>query len=298
MTQQTLVLKLSRAEGQTLRSALGPAYEFRSVPHAAFSAKGDGVVVTLYTSGKLVVQGAEPELFTERYLGRGAEAGPAGATGAPAVQDGLDPELLKGPLVGSDETGKGDWFGPLVVAAVRLEAQDAKRLEGGGVMDSKQLSDDKVRAIGPALRERYEHAIEILNPPEYNARHAETKNLNPMLAELHARAIRRVARPGVPILVDKFANERLMREALADVDAPLHQAPRAERAMAVAAASIIAREAFLDRLAELSLEFAVDLRKGAGSPTDRAGREFLELHSRERLGEVAKLHFKNTSKLP
>ena len=98
--------------------------------------------------------------------------------------------------------------------------------------------------------------------------------------------------------MDKFANERLMREALAGVDAPLHQAPRAERAMAVAAASILAREAFIDRLAELSEEFGVELHKGAGSPTDRAGREFLTLHSLERLGEVAKLHFKNTSKLP
>jgi len=151
--------------------------------------------------------------------------------------------------------------------------------------------------LAPALEQRYACASEVLAPPNYNAEHARYKNLNPLLAELHARCIRRLARPGLLVLVDKFANEKLVASRLEDLDLELHQRTRAEREPVVAAASVIARNLFLEGLKKLSDESAVDLHKGAGEPTDRSAREFVKLHGREALARVAKLHFKNTQKI-
>ena len=141
------------------------------------------------------------------------------------------------------------------------------------------------------------HAVELLDPPDYNREHARAKSLNPLLADLHARCIRRVARPGDAVLVDRFASETLMAERLRDLPIDLHQETRAEREPAVAAASVIARGIFLERLAALSEECAVDLHKGAGAPTDQSARAFVELHGIAALGRVAKVHFKNTKKI-
>lgn len=298
MAQETLVLKLSPKEQERLTARLeGQPFEHRSVPHARFQVKGEGVVATLYNSGKLVVQGADPQSFTLRFLD--------GAPGArPARSSKKRPGNASGELVppgtvvvGSDEAGKGDYFGPLVVAALRLLPEHREGVVRSGVTDSKKLTDESILRMTGVLEKSFEHAIECLDPPAYNARHAEVGNLNPMLADLHAAAIRRIARPGDVVLVDRFANEKLVAERLASLDVTLIQVPRAERDPAVAAASVLARATFVEAIRSLSDEFAVELHKGAGAPTDRAARRFVALHGREALGRVAKLHFKNTSKI-
>jgi ribonuclease HIII len=285
------VLTLDRAAGERLRSELARAgLELRGAPHARFAARADGVVATLYESGKLVVQGAGARAFAERFLGD------AGDTGAPAAARAGG--LSSAPLVGSDECGKGDYFGPLVVAAVRLAPEESQALAAGGVVrDSKQMGDGSALRVGAALRARFAHAVERLDPPEYNRRHPGKGGLNHLLAELHAAAIRRVARPGDRVLVDQFADRALMERALAGSGLELHQRHRAESELAVAAASIIAREEFLSALRRLSEEHAVDLAKGAGEPTDESAARFVALHGFDRLAAVAKLHFKNTAKL-
>lgn len=283
--QTTVVLELGPAEQEQLEKRIaGGDFETKSVEHARFSVKGEGVVATLYRSGKLVVQGKEIELFAERYLGR-------------SIGGTLEEEGPGGPLVGSDECGKGDYFGPLVVCALRLDPGQRAGIKAAGVMDSKKMADETVRRLAPALEKVCPHAIEVLAPAEYNREHARLRNLNPMLADLHARAIRRVAEPGMQVLVDQFANETLVASRLEGSGVVLRQMPRAERELAVAAASVIARVTFLESLAALSEEYAVDLHKGAGAPTDAAARRFVELHGFDKLALVAKLHFKNTEKL-
>jgi ribonuclease HIII len=200
-------------------------------------------------------------------------------------------------LVGSDEAGKGDFFGPLVVVALRADPRERAELARAGVADSKTLSDARVAVLAPALEQRYTCAAEVLAPADYNREHARCGSLNPLLAELHARAIRRIAVPGALVLVDTFAHESLVASRLAGRDVELHQHVRAEREPGVAAASVIARHLFLEGLRQLSEESAVQLHKGAGEPTDRSAREFVKLHGREALGNVAKLHFKNTAKI-
>lgn len=282
------MVQLSPADQARLAAALeGPDFEPRALEHARFSVKGQGVVATLYRSGKLVVQGSEVQVFATRYLG--GRSAPAEAELPIAVGERT--------LIGSDEAGKGDYFGPLVVVALRADARERAELVQVGVADSKTLSDERVGILAPALEKRYAFASEVLMPPEYNAEHARTKNLNPLLAELHARCIRKLASPGALVLVDKFAHESLIAGRLRDLDLELHQRTKAEREPVVAAASIIARNLFLEGLERLSEESAVDLHKGAGEPTDRSAREFVRLHGREALGRVAKLHFKNTQKI-
>ena len=121
--------------------------------------------------------------------------------------------------------------------------------------------------------------------------------LNPMLADLHAKAIGRVAQDGDRVLVDQFADAEVMRAATSHLTLKLEQAPRAERNVAVAAASVLARAEFLLALDTLSARWEVELRKGAGPPTDEAALAYVRTHGRDALGEVAKLHFKNTTKV-
>ena len=308
MAQDTLVVQLPPANQAALKAALDAGdFTFRSLAHAHWSARGEGVVATLYRSGKLVVQGGATTVFQARYL-EGTTPSGSGASGrSRKARRGTDdvsppsggpvPRDDEQPQIGSDETGKGDYFGPLVVVAVKLAPGQRQELASSGVTDSKKLDDARIARMAPALMERYEHAIERLDPPDYNAVHAKVKNLNPMLAELHARAIRRLAEPGAHVLVDRFAREELVESRLEDLDLLIDQEPRAEADPAVAAASIIARHVFVTALHELSEEYAVDLHKGAGGPTDRAGRAFVALHGHAALGSVAKLHFKNTQKL-
>jgi ribonuclease HIII len=300
VAQKTVVLAMSAARGNELKRELGAqSFEFRPVPHALFSAKGEGVVATLYASGKLVIQGAEPELFIERYVGDDATPA-ASSSRASASESNADPTAAafeREPLIGSDECGKGDYFGPLIVVAVRLEAGEAQRMKRGEVRDSKTLSDDACLRLGAALRGQVTHAIARLDPPRYNQIHQRKGQLNEMLADLHAEAIGKLARPGIRVLVDKFADARLLDTRLAPLGVHLEQRVRAEAFTAVAAASIIAREQFLTALRELSDEFGVDLHKGAGDPVDRSARRFVAIHGMEGLANVAKVHFKNTQKI-
>lgn len=302
MAQQTLVVKVPPADRSALRARLDRgAFEWRRVPHAEFSVKGEGVVATLYSSGKFVVQGPDPAAFLARWTDLTLPGGssPAAAKGAGSVaeEEATDRVArLAEPTVGSDETGKGDYFGPLVVAAVRLTPKEAERLVELGVTDSKKLSDARALRLAAGLRE-FPHAIEQLSPREYNQVYPRYKGLNPLLADLHAKAIAAVARRGDRVVVDQFAAEKLMREATADLGLRLEQAHRAERNPAVAAASILARAEFLLALRALSERYDVELHKGAGRPTDDAALAFVRAHGRDALGEVAKLHFKNTAKV-
>lgn len=292
MPQETLVFQLApAAQARLERELAGGDFEPRSVAHARFSVKGEGVVATLYRSGKLVLQGSALGGFVERYL--------AGAQAAQAAARARDAPIQVGArtLIGSDEAGKGDYFGPLVVVAVRAGPAERAELVKAGVADSKTLSDERIRVLAPALEQRYAFAAEVLEPADYNREHPRYKNLNPLLAELHARCIKKLAQPGALVLVDKFAADELVASRLVGVDVELHQRTKAEREPVVAAASVIARNLFLEGLKRLSEEFVVELHKGAGEPTDRAAREFVKLHGREALAHVAKLHFKNTRKI-
>lgn len=279
------------------RFGAGP-FEFRAVPHAVFSVKGDGAVATLYTSGKLVVQASDPRGFLARWSDLEAAAlaskSPAAASEGAASDAPID---VGAPVSGSDEAGKGDYFGPLVVAAVRVEsAAQLRELADAGVADSKTLTDARALRLGHALRERVEFALERLDPVEYNAEWEAAGSLNPLLAQLHGKVLAQLARRGEPVVVDQFEQRGLVARAVAPLGVKLIEVPRAERHVAVAAASIIARQEFLLGMQELAEHFEVTLHKGAGAPVDEAALRIVSDHGPAVMGRLAKLHFKNTSK--
>jgi ribonuclease HIII len=289
LSQRTLVTTLTEEEGRELQDRLrSGSFEWRQAPHAVFSVRGGRTIATLYTSGKLVVQGDDPESFLGTFLGRHVEA--------PPPETSL--ELPPGPVVGSDEAGKGDFFGPLVVVALRLSPEIVGALEEGGLVESKQISDTRCRQLGAALLESFAPAVERLDPPEYNAEYARIGNLNAILADLHTRAVRKLAQTGDVVVIDQFGPPGRMQRTLRGSAIHLVQIPRAERVTAVAAASVVARHVFLEALAELSQQSGVDLPKGAGVQVDDAAREFLALHPPAELTRFAKLHFANARRLP
>ena len=142
----------------------------------------------------------------------------------------------------------------------------------------------------------------VLDPPDYNARHARLRNVNLVLAELHAQAIAPLlaAHPQATVVVDKFADDALVARALKAAGArprELVQVTRGERHPVVAAASILARAAFLDGMRRLSADCATDLHKGAGQPVDECAQRVFDIGGRDLLGKVAKLHFQNTRRI-
>lgn len=218
-----------------------------------------------------------------------------------------DYEGFDGHWIGTDESGKGDFFGPLVVAAVMVDQQTEKILSDRGVKDCKALSDDKVRAFAAAIREicsgRY---VELeLIPSHYNRLYnnfrSEGKNLNQLLAWAHARAIEDLLEKHSCrfAIIDQFADERLVLSRLFDKgkNLTLLQAHRAERNIAVAAASVLARDRFLAGLDRIRREYGIELPKGASAAVIDAGRRFAAAHGRQELQNAAKLHFKTMEQI-
>jgi ribonuclease HIII len=210
-------------------------------------------------------------------------------------------ELIAGGLIGTDEAGKGDYFGPLVCAACYVDGATSERLESAGVKDSKRLSNKRVQEIAIKIKTICPHNIVAIGPSKYNDLYAKMKNLNRLLAWAHARTIENILAEVncQNVLTDQFGDERLVLSALQDKGKKVNliQRTKAEQNQAVAAASILARDGFLSRMAALSKEFGMTIPLGAGAPVDEALAKFVKMHGREKLGLVAKIHFRNTSKV-
>jgi ribonuclease HIII len=209
------------------------------------------------------------------------------------------------PSIGTDESGKGDFFGPLVCAGVHVDETSAGVLQELGVRDSKRLSDRRCRALAERIATicRQQYNVVEISPARYNDLYEqfrrEGKNLNTLLAWAHARVLEnllgRVACRRA--ITDQFADPHFVQSKLQErgkkID--LIQMPRAEEHIAVAAASVLARARFLERLEALSAQVGITLPKGASHAVVQAGRVFVEQYGAAALRQVAKLHFKTTA---
>jgi ribonuclease HIII len=289
MAGTTTVVQLDAARAKKLRAELTEA-GFAAVDppaYADFAFKGEGVSVVRYSSGKLVVQGKESREFLAKWLG---EAAPKRAEFAEA-------------LIGADESGKGDYFGPLVVAACALDPEVYRFLDEVPLRDSKTLSAKEISEAAETLKnvlpER--HKTFVLWPRKYNELYDRFGNLNRLLAWMHAKTITEVAeKSGVKrVLLDKFCEQVVVERALGEAKRGIdfRMEVRAEANPAVAAASILARDAFVRSLKWLEREHDCKLPPGAGEPTVKALRALVATKGRAILPEVAKLHFKTTESI-
>lgn len=209
---------------------------------------------------------------------------------------------LGGNIVGVDESGKGDFFGPLVVAGLLAGDSDLAFLREIGVRDSKRISDNRIRELDNRLRSRFVYHVTVVMPAEYNCRYESIRNLNILLADCHAEAItgtvenaRKRSLDVNRAVSDKFGKTERLESALvrAECRLPVTQIVRGEAIPQVAAASILARAEFVRRIELLSDEFGITLPKGASAQVDEVGRQLVARWGVEALDRVAKKHFKN-----
>ncbi len=278
-------------------------FTFREVPYAHYGASRGKLQVTAFQSGKLLAQGKGVEEFVQFYLE--PEILKEARLGYEHVHD---PAILE-PRIGVDESGKGDFFGPLVISGVFLNREAIDALRGSGVRDSKTVtSDNRVFELAKLIRKTEGALAQVVSigPKAYNELYAKMGNVNRMLAWGHARVIENVlaeldkqGEKCARAIADQFGDERLIRNALMKRgrEIKLVQRHPAESDLAVAAASIIARDEFVRRLVALGKECGVELPKGASNLVEDAGRRFVEKHGKEKLGEVAKLHFRTSQKI-
>jgi ribonuclease HIII len=206
--------------------------------------------------------------------------------------------LPSGPRTGIDESGKGDYFGPLVIAAVLVTPADEPDLRLMQVRDSKRISDGRILEMAPDIRQVCRHSVVAIGPQRYNELYNKIKNLNRLLAWGHARALENILAHTECILAisDQFGDERFILNALLEKGKTIQliQRPKAEDDLAVAAASILARAEFLTRLKKLSDEIGIALPKGASPAVEMVARTIVRKFGKAGLEGVAKLHFKTT----
>ncbi len=266
------------------------------VPYAQVAAETDACKIILYTSGKLLVQGRAAEEFVTYVL----EPRVLGRVGL-GYEESLQPEAYA-PHMGVDESGKGDFFGPLVSAAAYTDRDLSKTMLAMGVKDSKAItSDRKALTLAADIRRLLgrRFSVVLVGPEAYNRLYASMRSVNAMLAWGHARAIENLLAlvPGCPRAIsDQFGDPAQVRKALLarGRQIELAQRHRAEADVAVAAASILARAAFLDALARLRKTYATPFPKGASAQVQAAARDLIAKHGPTILLKTAKCHFRTT----
>jgi len=257
-------------------------------PYTLFSAKKKGVSCTLYESGKLTVQGKDMKEFIEYYL----EPEILGTFNFTHPEANLDLT----PRIGLDEAGKGDFFGPLCIAGLYADSDGIKKLLEWGIKDSKTLNDASIQKLAKKIRAEFSYTVIRLFPLKYNELYTKFKNLNRLLAWAHTAALGDlVQKTGCTnAILDQFADKAVVEKQVAQkkLEVNLTQRVRGEEDLVVAAASILARSAFVDGIAKLSEEYETELPKGASAAVIKAGKELVAKFGPEVLNKVAKVHFK------
>jgi ribonuclease HIII len=300
MKTNSFTFKLDKSEQEAVHDLLkNNNYIPTTVPHTQIAASIPDCRINLYKSGKLLIQGKAAKEWIEFTLE------PKILKGLVTERDELDdPEAFQ-PHMGIDESGKGDFFGPLVIASAYVDEGLVEKLRAIGVRDSKKISSDNVslkmaREIKQILGNRC--AMITIGPRSYNRMYAKIKNVNKMLAWGHARAIENLLEkvPDCPrALSDKFGPTHQIERALMDKGKKiqLDQRTKAESDPAVAAASILARAGFLYALKTLGKEHGLEVPKGASEKVRREAEKLVAYKGPGILLDVAKCHFQTTDKV-
>ena len=309
-----ITLKTSKKTQDMMKEFYEEQRREKTPQYAEFQADDGDTVVTLYTSGKAVFQGVDADIASEYWIEtEKINSGTAIVTNS----ENKTKQTLKGEekkndtiyhninSVGSDEVGTGDYFGPIVVSSTYVTKEDVEYLDSLGVMDSKKITDDKIKKIAPLIAKRIKYKSMILSPSEYNKYHSTDYNMNKIKAILHNKVLYQMMHEENPqvdiIMVDEFARENKYYEYIKDtpnIQKGITFLTKAEdKCLSVACASIISRYIFLKEFDKLSDSLHIPLPKGAGSDVDKIGEEIVEKYGKEKLYEVAKLSFMNTERI-
>lgn len=206
--------------------------------------------------------------------------------------------------IGIDESGKGDYFGPLVIAGVFVDKQLRNQLIKTGVKDSKELTDYKIKIIASEIKNILtikNYNVVTINPEKYNQLYLKIANVNKLLAWGHARVLENLLSnvKATDAISDKFGNENYIISNLMSEGKKVNliQTHKGERFIGVAAASILAREKFIDWFINQQKELKLNLPKGASSLIENAAKNVIKEFGKDYLNKIAKLHFKTTKKI-
>ena len=270
-----------------------------------FAAKLPDTSITVYNSGKVMFQGGGAEREASKF-GQVANASNASQKTTTSKGDKLPPNLANLSVIGSDETGTGDYFGPITVAAVYVPADKIKLIQTLGAKDSKQMNDTIIRQIAKDIMASCPYSLLTLRNEKYNELQAKGYSQGKMKAMLHNQALQNVLTKIAPvepdyILIDQFAERGVYYNYLKNskqvVQNRVLLATKAESLhIAVAAASIIARYAFLIEMDKMSKPFGFNLQKGASAKVDEMAAKILKTHGEDTLRSISKWHFANTDK--
>ncbi|MFD1030439.1 ribonuclease HIII [Metaplanococcus flavidus] len=297
-----VVLKLPEESLLQIISHYGNKKTPAKAQYVRFTAKLPDTVVTVYNSGKVMFQGAG----AEREAGRWGKADASAVKVSGAKGDTLPENFAKLSVLGSDETGTGDFFGPITVAACFVPADKIELAHELGVKDSKLLNDDHMRKIAPDLREAFVHSVLTLKNEKYNKVQAQGWSQGKIKALLHNQALKHVLTKMEPvkpdaILIDQFAERGIYYKHIKNEEEIVREnvlfSTKAEGLhVSVACASIIARVAFLEEMDLMSAEAGVTLPKGAGKIVDEVAAKIILRRGEAYLGKLTKRHFANTGK--
>ena len=257
-------------------------------PYIRYFLKLPQATVSIYTSGKVLLQGEGAEKYASFF-------------GYQVVEENRGQNF---PLIGTDEVGNGSYFGGLAVVASFVTPDQHDFLRKLGVGDSKTLTDQKIRQIAPILKEKIQHQALLLSPSKYNEVIGDRYNAVSVKVALHNQAIYLLLQKGIQpekIVIDAFTSAKNYDKYLAQeanrFSKPISLEEKAEgKYLAVAVSSIIARDLFLENLENLGRELGYQLPSGAGTASDKVASQILQAYGMKGLNFCAKLHFKNTEK--
>ena len=257
-------------------------------PYIRYFLKLPQATVSIYTSGKVLLQGEGAEKYARFF-------------GYQVVEETRGQNL---PLIGTDEVGNGSYFGGLAVVASFVTPDQHDFLRKLGVGDSKTLTNQKIRQIAPILKEKIQHQALLLSPSKYNEVIGDRYNAVSVKVALHNQAIYLLLQKGIQpekIVIDAFTSAKNYDKYLAQeanrFSNPISLEEKAEgKYLAVAVSSIIARDLFLENLENLGRELGYQLPSGAGTASDKVASQILQAYGMQGLNFCAKLHFKNTEK--
>lgn len=278
---------------------------FDIIQYSVWRAKTKDFQAIYYNSGKFLVQGKDVssivnEIESLLSVSSAPKLNIKSKTPETKIENDLQ-ETCHKVYIGTDESGKGDFFGPLVVAGVQINETNKQKFIDLGIKDSKKLDDATIKKLAAHIKNESVHSVVVMNPAKYNELYDKFKNLNKLLAWGHARAIENILdkNPCEYALSDKFGDESLIKNALLKNGQKiiLDQRVRAESDIAVAAASILARAEYVKRMEELNFKYKILLPKGASSKVIEQGKLFIQKYSVEQLKDVAKMHFKTAGEI-
>ncbi len=307
--EMTIVFKVSDKLKEKMVEYYKDKKREKTPPYAIFQAMDADTIVTLYESGKAMFQGISADIDANMWVElekklTGSKINLNESKEKKEKTDKTRNELYRIPSIGSDEVGTGDYFGPIVVTGAYISKEQISFIEKLGVKDSKQLTDEKIMQIAPALIKEISHTTLILNNTDYNNYQNKGFNMNKIKAILHNKVLVEMQKKHTDydkIVVDQFVYPSKYFEHIKDAKEKVTNISFYTKAESicpsVAVASCISRYIFLKKMEEMSDELHIPVLKGAGIEVDKLAAEIVKTYGKEKLYSIAKLNFKNTEKL-